>query len=102
MPRAKKETHLFFEQGDDEIQIRSWDKNLNAAIRKMKAAHPETVWIRENDDDEPGFLWGAVRLENITFKTLPPTSGKSRTAHSENGKRHAGNLKYSDSQRSKA
>ena len=38
MPRAKKETHLFFEQGDDEIQIRSWDKNLNAAIRKMKAA----------------------------------------------------------------
>ena len=31
MPRAKKETHLFFEQGDDEIQIRSWDKNLNAA-----------------------------------------------------------------------
>ena len=34
MPRAKKETHLFFEQGDDEIQIRSWDKNLNAAIRK--------------------------------------------------------------------
>ena len=32
MPRAKKETHLFFEHGDDELQIRSWDKNLNAAI----------------------------------------------------------------------
>ena len=43
MPRAKKETHLFFEQGDDELQVRSWDKNLNAAIRKMKAAHPDTV-----------------------------------------------------------
>ena len=65
MPRGKKETHLFFEQGDDELQIRSWDQNLNAAIRKMKAAHPETVWIRENDDDEPGFLWGAVRARRI-------------------------------------
>ena len=102
MPRPKKETHLFFEQGEDGIQIRSWDKDLNAAVRKLKEKYPDLVWIRANDDDEPGFLWGAVKLENITFKTLPPTSGKSRTAHSENGKRHAGNLKYSDSQRSKA
>ena len=32
MARPKKETHLFFEQGADEIQIRSWDKDLNAAV----------------------------------------------------------------------
>ena len=94
MPRTVKETHLFFAQGDDEIQIRSWDKNLNAAIRKMKAEHPETVWIRENDSDEPGFLWGAVKIENITFRTLPPRSDKAKKAHSENGKRHSDNLKH--------
>ena len=67
MPRPKKETHLFFEQGEDEIQIRSWDKDLNAAVRKLKEKHPDLVWIRANDDDEPGFLWGAVKLKTFCF-----------------------------------
>ena len=61
MARPKKETHLFFEQGADEIQIRSWDKDLNAAVRKLKEKYPDAVWIRENDEDEPGYLWGAVK-----------------------------------------
>ena len=61
MPRPKKETHLFYEQGDDEIQIRSWDKDLNAAVRKLKEKHPDLIWIRGNDDDEPGYLWAADR-----------------------------------------
>ena len=93
MPNNKKETWMFFEHGDDEIQIRSWDKKLNAAIRKMKAEHPETVWIRANDDDEPGFLWCAVKMENFVFYPVPPMSEKGKRAQSENGKRHAGNLK---------
>ena len=94
MPRPKKETHLFFEQGEDEIQIRSWDKDLNAAVRKLKEKHPDLVWIRANDDDEPGFLWGAVKLENFLFYPIPPRTEKSRIAQTENGKRHAKNLKH--------
>ena len=94
MPRPKKETHLFFEQGEDEIQIRSWDKDLNAAIRKLKEKHPDLVWIRSNDDDEPGFLWGAVKLENFLFYPIPPRTEKSRRAQTENGKHHAKNRKH--------
>ena len=47
MPRPKKETHLFFEQGEDEIQIRSWDKDLNAAVRKLKDAGCEVYFEKE-------------------------------------------------------
>ena len=98
MPRPKKETHLFFEQGEDEIQIRSWDKDLNAAVRKLKEKHPDLVWIRANDDDEPGFLWGAVKLTNFLFYPIPPRTEKSKTAQSQNGKRHAENLKHQKSE----
>jgi len=94
MPRPKKETHLFFEQGEDEIQIRSWDKDLNTAVMRLKAKHPDLVWIRANDDDEPGFLWGAVKLENFLFYPIPPRTEKSRRAQTENGKRHVKNLKH--------
>ena len=94
MPRPKKETHLFYEQGEDEIQIRSWDKDLNAAIRKLKEKHPDLVWIRANDDDESGFLWGAVKLENFLFYPIPPRTEKSKKAQTENGKRHMKNLKH--------
>ena len=95
MARPKKETHLFFEQGDDEIQIRSWEKDLNAAVRKLKEKYPDAVWIRENDEDEPGYLWGAVKRENLSFHTVPPRSDKCKKAQSTNGKRHADNLKHS-------
>ena len=98
MPRPKKETHLFFEQGDDEIQIRSWDKDLNATVRKLKENHPDTVWIRTNDDDEPGYLWAAVKLTNFLFYPIPPRTEKSKTAQSQNGKRHAENLKHQKSE----
>ena len=94
MPRPKKETHLFFEQGEDEIQIRSWDKDLNAAVRKLKEKYPDLVWIRANDDDEPGFLWGAVKLENFLFYPILPRTEKSKKAQTENGKRHMKNLKH--------
>ena len=94
MPRPKKETHLFYEQGDDEIQIRSWDKDLNAAVRKLKEKHPDLVWLRANDDNEPSFLWGAVKLENFLFYPIPPRTVESKRAQTENGKRHAKNLKH--------
>ena len=87
MPRPKKETHLFFEQGDDEIQIRSWDKDFNAAVRKQKEKYPDTVWIRANDDEEPGFLWGAVKLVNFLFYPHPAANGEKQTG--ANRKRQA-------------
>ncbi len=43
MSRAEKETVISYVHGDDEIHIRSWDKRLNAAIRKLKADEPEAV-----------------------------------------------------------
>ena len=92
MSRAEKETVISYVHGDDEIHIRSWDKRLNAAIRKLKADEPEAVWIMETD--EPGFLWAAVKCVHLTFRTVRTPSDRSRAARSEAGKQHTGNLKH--------
>lgn len=92
MSRAEKETVISYVHGDDEIHIRSWDKRLNAAIRKLKSDEPEAVWIMENE--EPGFLWAAVKCGHLTFRTVRTPSDRSRAAMSEAGKQHTGNLKH--------
>ena len=91
MPRKKSETHLWFAQGDDTIQVESFDKKLNDLIRKLKADAPDTVCIYS---DEDGFLRCEVKRTNLSFRTLRPVSDKCRQAQSQNGKRHAGNLKH--------
>ena len=92
MARKAKETHIFYVHGSDEIQIRSWDKRLNAAIRKLKQDEPEAVWIDESDD--PGYLQAAVKVGHLTFRTVRSPSEKSRAAQSAAGKQHAGNLRH--------
>ena len=92
MSRAEKETVISCVHGDDEIHIRSWDKHLNAAIRKLKADEPEAVWIMETE--EPGFLRAAVKCGHLTFRTVRTPSDRSRAAMSDAGKQHTGNLKH--------
>ena len=86
-----KETHLWFENGDDEIQVESYWKDLNEAIFDLQKTVPDDVVII--DDEEPGFLRAAVKLENITFMILTPESEEAKKAKSENGKRNIKNLK---------
>lgn len=86
-----KETHLWFENGDDEIQVESYWKDLNEAIFDLQKTVPDDVVII--DDEEPGFLRAAVKLKNITFMILPPQSEETKKAQSENGKRNSKNLK---------
>lgn len=93
MSRAEKETVISYIHGDDEIQVRSWDKHLNAAIRKLKADEPDTVWINE-DDAETGFLWAAVKRGHLTFRTVRTPSKAARAARSASGKQHTSNLKH--------
>ena len=86
-----KETHLWFEKSDDEIQTESYTKKLNEAILELKENVPGAVYII--DDEEPGFLRAAVKLKNITFMMLTPQSEETKKAKSENGKRNSKNLK---------
>ena len=86
-----KETHLWFEKGDDEIQIESYSKKLNEAILELNKNVPGAVYII--DDEEPGFLRAAVKLTRLTFRTIKPQSEKTKKAFSENGKRNSKNLK---------
>lgn len=86
-----KETHLWFEKGDDEIQVESYSKKLNEAILELNKNVPGAVYII--DDEKPGFLRAAVKLKNITFMILPPQSEETKKAKSENGKRNSKNLK---------
>lgn len=90
MPRKKRETHLWFAQGDDLIEVESYDAKLNALIRKLAADVPDAVNVYSNED---GCLRCSVRRRNLTFRTIRPPSAKSKQAQSENGKRHADNLK---------
>ena len=94
MARSAKETHIFYVHGSGEIQIRSWHKGLNAAIRKLQQDEPEAVWIVDDDEAEPGYLWAAVKRGHLTFRTVRSPTEKSRAAQSAAGKRHAGNLRH--------
>lgn len=93
MSKVMKKTVISYVHGDDEIQVRSWDKHLNAAIRKLKADEPDTVWINE-DDAELGFLWAAVKCGHLTFRTVRTPTAQSRAAQSASGKQHTSNLKH--------
>ncbi|MBR1812126.1 MAG: hypothetical protein IJ766_10860 [Clostridia bacterium] len=97
MPRKKSETHLWFAQGDNTIQVESFDKKLNDLIRKLKADVPNAVCVYADGDD--GALRCEVKRANLSFRMIRPMSDKCRQAHSENGKRHADNLKHSKTQR---
>ena len=86
-----KETHLWFEKGDDEIQVESYSKKLNEAILELNKNVPGAVYIIDNEERD--FLRAAVKLKNITFMILTPESEEAKKAKSENGKRNIKNLK---------
>lgn len=93
MTRKAKHCHLFYEIGDDEIQIDSFDKKLNADVLKLSEEEPEAVFII-NDEDKPFYLRAAVKTKNLSFIFRKTPSVKSKKSQSENGKRHISNLKY--------
>ncbi len=90
MPRKKRETHLWFAQGDDLIEVESYDAKLNALIGKLADDVPDAVCVYS---DEEGCLRCSVRRRNLTFRTIRPPSDAGKKAQSENGKRHTDNLK---------
>lgn len=97
MAKINKELHLFMPVGDDEIQVESWDKNINKAIMELKDIEPGAVVILY-DKEYPQFLRAAVKMDNITIKfhrkkVTELTEGQ-RAARSANGKMHTNNLKY--------
>ena len=51
MPRVK-ETHLWFENGDDEIQVESYTKKLNDAILELNKNVPGAVYIIDDEEKE--------------------------------------------------
>ena len=91
MPRKKRETHLWFTQGDDVIEVESVDAKLNALIRKLAANVPGSVCVYSNEND---CLRCSVRRSNLTFRTIRPPSSESKQAQSENGKKYSGNLRH--------
>ena len=91
MPRKKRETHLWFSQGDDVIEVESYDAKLNGLIRKLAGDVPDAVCVYS---DEDGCLRCSVHRRNLTFRTIRPPSAESKQAQSENGKKHAGNLRH--------
>ena len=90
MPKVK-ENHYWFAVGDDEMQIESYCKELNKKILDLHKEAPDAVYII--DDEQPGFLRAAVKLENITFKIIKPHTEEAKEAFSKNGKRNRKNLK---------
>ena len=58
MAKINKELHLFMPVGDDEIQVESWDKNINKAIMELKDIEPGAVVILY-DKEYPQFLRAA-------------------------------------------
>ncbi len=101
MPNVKrKEFHLFYAVGDDEIQIESRDKKRNKDILKLAASLPDAVTILDADD-APYYLRAAVKAENVTLRFKPVLSESARKIRAENGRKNAANLKNSKQSKSK-
>ncbi len=98
MPRKKRETHLWFAEGDERIEVESYDKRLNTKLEKLIANEPDAVTVYSYED---GCLRCSVRRCNLTARTIRVRSSKCRQAQSENGKRHVCNLKHSKSKEGK-
>jgi hypothetical protein len=96
MPRKKRETHLWFTQGDEWIEVESYDKKLNSMIEKLAADIADAVSVYSYED---GSLRCSVRRRNLTFRTIRPPSDAGKKAQTENGKRHADNLRNNKSGR---
>ena len=95
MPNVKrKEFHLFYAVGDDEIQIDSYDKKRNKDILKLAASVPEAVTFLDADD-VPSYLRAAVKTENVSLRFKPALSESARRIRAENGRRNAANLRNS-------
>jgi hypothetical protein len=93
MPNVKrKEFHLFYAVGDDEIQIESHDKKRNKDILKLVASAPDAVKILDADD-APYYLRAAVKAENVSLRFKPALSESARKTRAENGRRNVANLK---------
>ncbi len=86
-----KRKPLLFAVGDDEIQVESYCKELNKKILDLHKEIPDAVYII--DDEQPGFLRAAVKLEYFTFKLIKPHTEEAKEAFSQNGKRNSKNLK---------
>ena len=91
MPRKRRETHLWFTEGDERIEIESFDKRLNTKIEKLIADEPDAVSVYSYED---GCLRCAVLRDRLTLKRIPVRSSKCKMAQSKNGKRHTENLKH--------
>ncbi len=91
MGRRPKEFHAFYDVGDDEVQIDSYDRKLNEAILALAKAEPDAVWIGY-DEEAPAYLRAAVRNENIVIAFRRSKTDAEKKARFENGKRHSGNL----------
>lgn len=92
MGRRIKEFHAFYDVGDDEVQIDSFDRKLNEEVLALAKAEPGAVWIGY-DEEAPAYLRAAVKNENIVIAFRKSKSDAAKKALAENGKKHAANLR---------
>ena len=92
MGRRIKEFHAFYDVGDDEVQIDSFDRKMNEEVLALAKAEPGAVWIGY-DEEAPTYLRAAVKNENIVIAFRKTKSDAAKKALSENGRKHAANLR---------
>lgn len=97
MAKSNKELHLFMPIGDDEIQVDSWNKEINKAVMELKEIEPDSTVILY-DEEYPFFLRAAVKTDYISIKfhkkKVIELTEEQKAVRSENGKQHTDNLKY--------
>ena len=98
--RKPKEFHAFYDVGDDEVQIDSFDRKMNEEVLALARAEPEAVWIGY-DEEAPDYLRAAVKNKNIVIAFRRSRSEETKKALSENGRKHAANLRRGSEKPSK-
>ena len=78
----------------------TFDRKMNEEVLALARAEPEAVWIGY-DEEEPDYLRAAVKNKNIVIAFRRSRSEETKKALSENGRKHAANLRRGSEKPSK-
>ena len=78
----------------------TFDRKMNEEVLALARAEPEAVWIGY-DEEAPDYLRAAVKNKNIVIAFRRSRSEETKKALSENGRKHAANLRRGSEKPSK-
>ncbi len=76
----EKETHLYFDEGNDECEVVTFNRKLGNKARKFSKLFPKRIKITKDEDGE---VWFTVSKKLISINIKNPNRSKKTREVSE-------------------